>query len=325
MAEYLTYNFLFYLTGQDSTLQTFSTVHDSHSRSLGRASYFKKKSKKSSLREDKYMMPPITDFASGIQSILFLSLQVYCTLFDEFQDLLENIIPLHNNLYILRDLNLHLDNSNGITNKFNDILTCFDLKQQVNFPTHIHGHWLDLLFTKRISNSIKSVFSAAGISDHLAVISEIDCCKTKLNKEKISKNKQRLIMNRFNSDLIKKPEKDLSAQCQQYDSVLSPSLDNHASVSEKTMPNKPPTPWMTQEIMKAKTLRHNLERTWRRTCTHLDRSRYKHQCHLCNRMMMTKAKSKYLTEVISENSDNPRRLWNSINNILHRIPPNLHQ
>ena len=41
---------------------------------------------------------------------------------------------------------------------------------------------------------------------------------------------------------------------------------------------------------------------------------------MCNRMM-TKAKSKYLADVIAENLDNPRRLWNSINNILHRIPP----
>ena len=89
---------------------------------------------------------------------------------------------------------------------------------------------------------------------------------------------------------------------------------------KRTKPRKPPTSWMTPEIMKAKTLRHNLERTWRRSRTHLDRSRYKHQCHLCNRKM-TKAKSKYLADVISENSDNPRRLWNSINNILHRIPP----
>ena len=75
---------------------------------------------------------------------------------------------------------------------------------------------------------------------------------------------------------------------------------------------------MTPEIMKAKTLRHNLERTWHRPRTHPDRSRYKHECHLCNRKM-TKAKSKYLAEVISENSDNSRRLWNSINNILHII------
>ena len=72
--------------------------------------------------------------------------------------------------------------------------------------------------------------------------------------------------------------------------------------------------------MKAKTLRHNIERTWRSSRTHLDRSRYKHRCHLCNRMM-TKAKSKYLADVIAENSDNPCRLWNSINNNLHRTPP----
>ena len=93
----------------------------------------------------------------------------------------------------------------------------------------------------------------------------------------------------FSSDLIKKPEKYLSALCQQYDSFLSSILDKHAPVSTKTLPGKPPTPWMTPEIMKAKTLRHNLERTWRRSHTHLDRSRYKQQCHLCNRMM-TKAK-----------------------------------
>ena len=105
-----------------------------------------------------------------------------CQFFDEFQDSLENIIPPHDNLYILGDFYLHRDNSNGNTNKFNETLTCFDLKQNINFPTHVHGHWLDLLITKRISNSIKSVFSAAGISDHLALISEIDCCETKWNK-----------------------------------------------------------------------------------------------------------------------------------------------
>ena len=72
--------------------------------------------------------------------------------------------------------------------------------------------------------------------------------------------------------------------------------------------------------MKAKTRRHNLERTRRRSRTHLDRSRYKHQCYLCNRMM-TKTKSKYLAAVISKNLDSPCRLWNSINNIPHRIAP----
>ena len=72
----------------------------------------------------------------------------------ESQDLLETIIPLHDNVYILGDL----DNSNEKNpNKFNEIHTCFDLKQHVNFPAHVHGQWLDLLITERVSNSIKLV------------------------------------------------------------------------------------------------------------------------------------------------------------------------
>ena len=70
------------------------------------------------------------------------------------------MLYIYNNilLLLLLIINLHPDSSNGHTNKFNEILTCFDLKQHVNFQTHVHGHWLDLLITKRISNSIKSFF-----------------------------------------------------------------------------------------------------------------------------------------------------------------------
>ena len=48
--------------GEDSTLRSFSTVHDSYSRSLGRASYNKSTSRK---LPDQHRMPPIIDFASG--------------------------------------------------------------------------------------------------------------------------------------------------------------------------------------------------------------------------------------------------------------------
>ena len=95
---------------------------------------------------------------SGFVVCLYRLQDGTCQFFGEFQDLLETIIPLHDNLYLLGDFNLHLDNANGQTNKFNEILTCFDLKQHVNFPPHVHGYWLDPLITKRTSNSIKSVF-----------------------------------------------------------------------------------------------------------------------------------------------------------------------
>ena len=48
---------------------------------------------------------------SGFVVCLYRLKNGTCHFFDEFQDLLENIISLHDNLYILGDFNLHLDNS----------------------------------------------------------------------------------------------------------------------------------------------------------------------------------------------------------------------
>ena len=54
--------------------------------------------------------------------------------------------------------------SDDISNGF--VVCLYSGRLHVNFfyffPTHVHGHWQDLLITKRIPNSIKSVFSAAG-------------------------------------------------------------------------------------------------------------------------------------------------------------------
>nr|XP_056704730.1 WD repeat-containing protein 36 [Euleptes europaea] len=52
--------------GQDSTLQSFSTVHDRFNKSLGRGSINKKKSKKKGLRYDTMALPPITAFAAEV-------------------------------------------------------------------------------------------------------------------------------------------------------------------------------------------------------------------------------------------------------------------
>ena len=41
--------------------------------------------------------------------------------------------------------------------------------------------------------------------------------------------------------------------------------------------------------------------------------------NLCNRLM-TEAKSQYFSNSINENSENPRRLWDTINTYLHKTP-----
>ena len=62
-----------------------------------------------------------------------------------------------------------------------------------------------------------------------------------------------------------------------------------------------------------------MERRWRRSRLGYDRSKYRNYRNLCNRLM-TEAKSQYFSNLIDANSENPHRLWDTINNILHRTP-----
>ena len=46
----------------------------------------------------------------------------------------------------------------------------------------------------------------------------------------------------------------------------------------------------------------------------------KKHCHYCN-IQMAKAKSDYYTNMVLNNSESPRQLWNYINQILHHRRP----
>ena len=59
------------------------------------------------------------------------------------------------------------------TTSFNDNLASFDTKQHVNFPTHIHGHWLDILINSSSCKNIQAPTVADGLSDHNTVIADL--------------------------------------------------------------------------------------------------------------------------------------------------------
>ena len=73
---------------------------------------------------------------------------------------------------------------------------------------------------------------------------------------------------------------------------------------------------MTMENQLAKRLRQKLERIWQRIRSCLDRSRYRKQANLCNKIMGDAQRKNY-ADCINETSDNPRTLLKTISNILH--------
>ena len=207
---------------------------------------------------------------------------------------------------------------------FLDILDTFSLHQHVTFPTHIYGHWLDLFITRSNCTNVKAVSSSDGLSDHLTVLIDL-WLHIKSSPEKaniifrpINKiDLDALHTDLSNSDLLMHPKTSLLELTDQFSKTLSQLLDKHAPKQTKMTQLRPPSPWMSLEIIIAKRRRRYLERVWRRSRSPLDRSRYTKQLHLCNRMM-SKAKSDYYTSLLSNNSDNPRQMWNSVNKILHR-------
>ena len=162
------------------------------------------------------------------------------------------------------------------------------------------------------------------LSDHLTVLIDL-WLQIKSSPEKanitfrpINKiDVDSLHMDLSNSDLLMRPKTSLLELTDQFSKTLSQLLDKHAPRQTKMTKLRPPSPWMSLENIIAKRRRRYLERVWRRSRFPLDRSRYTKQLHLCNRMM-SKSKSDYYTSLLSNNSANPRQMWNSVNKILHR-------
>ena len=77
------------------------------------------------------------------------------------------------NVVVMGDFNLHVDTSSSDVRQFADILESFDLDQRLDFPTHIHGHSLDLMIFSKAFD-VLSVSVSDKISDHFSVLADLN-------------------------------------------------------------------------------------------------------------------------------------------------------
>ena len=94
------------------------------------------------------------------------------TFFEYFQSLLEDIHHTTENLVIIGDFNFYLETTCSNSKTFHSLIESFDLIQKVNFPTHIHGHTLDLVLTKSNNDNISNVHTTDAFSDHFLITSQ---------------------------------------------------------------------------------------------------------------------------------------------------------
>ncbi len=244
---------------------------------------------------------------------------------DQLQDLLSDVTALQSSFILTGDLNMHLDVAdNPETLKFNEILQNFNLKQHVTTSTHIQGHTLDVFITPEDCNYIVDMSVSDGISDHLLITATLSFKIPNTSNHTTSTFRpiKKINLPAFKSDLaesdlIKNPATTASSLYNQYHSVMAGLLDRHAPTRTRSFPSRPRDPWINEGILEAKREKRRLERVWRRTGLASDRKRYSTQVHHYNRLL-SHSKGDWYSQMIDENKDDPRKLWNSINRILHR-------
>ena len=244
--------------------------------------------------------------------------------FSELQDILSYKSTLPHDLALMGDFSFRIDSSSSEAGRLSGILDSFDLHQYVDFPTHIHGHSLDLMVCSPGCNFL-SVSASDMISDHFSVVAnlQIPCNHSRTIPKTIKYRKlQSINMEAFkadiqNSDLIRYPKTNATELAIQYDSVLHTLINLHAPLVTKKISIKPPNAWMTSAILASKRYRRYLERVWCSNLTELNRSRLTRQTHLCNRQM---SKSAHYSKIIAEHSGDYGSLSKAFNKILHRCP-----
>ena len=122
------------------------------------------------------------------------------------------------------------------------------------------------------------------------------------------------------STLYSSPSSTLDSYLCQFNSTLSTLLDKHAPLKSITCQSKIRKPFITDEILKAKSIRSRLETIWRNQKSDENKQNFKTQAKIVNRLI-TKSRRNYYRELITNCTNQPKKLWSAIDSLLSRNTP----
>ena len=243
--------------------------------------------------------------------------------FEDFLSYVGFLSSLSPSFVICGDFNLHVDIMSPTVSEFKSVMDSCCLSQYIDFPTHLHGHTLDLLMAPSEFSAISDVKGSGFISDHKIISCVVDfpSLDTPIQKVVTFRQYHKLNIDKFRSDLltipfVSSPSDDIDLLHEQYMSGLSSLLDIHAPVKTKQL-IKPAPSWITDEYRTAKCMRRQFERAWRRDKSPENRSRLRRQINRCNHIL-NRNKGCFYRDLVSENCGDSKRLWHALNRTLSR-------
>jgi len=266
-----------------------------------------------------------------LSSVSYMFVNVYrppgpvSVFLDEFSRLLEDLVVSPSEIVISGDFNIHVDRDEEPAMGFSAILEAFGFQQHVGFPTHNHGHTLDLLITRSDSDLVTNIHpTCLPFSDHLAVSGDIRVPTLPRPREIF--RRLRMFKNfdsaAFCHDLIGTglnyvTEVSLDLYVNVFNSTVSLVLDTYAPWRRVKCSTKTSQPFFSRDLREQKRIRSNLESKWRRNKTEANFDRYKSQVkHFAT--LLRAAKQSYYRSLVNRFSGNGLRLWKVLSDVLSR-------
>ena len=178
-------------------------------------------------------------------------------------------------LILLSDFNIHVDDENNKeAEMFSYLLFISNLHQHVKCTTHLHGHTLDLVITRKDDNILENIAVADTLTDHRLILIDLKMFKPKLKHQtqKLRKTKN-IDLDAFVNDINNSAMQEISAiediknMIQTYNTTLTQILEQHAPLKEKKITKRSHVPWYNDDIKDAKLEQRKLEIKWRKTKT----------------------------------------------------------
>ena len=127
-----------------------------------------------------------------------------------------------------------------------------------------------------------------------------------------------------NTSFVLSPTSTATDLYDQYVHDLGCLIDRHAPLIYGRI-KKEPAGWLIDTYRKVKSVRHQFEHMWRKDRSQLSRDRLHRQITRCN-AIINRDKAEYYSMVINDNSLDPKKLWQALQQVLHKgrkmtLPP----
>ena len=271
---------------------------------------------------------------SNVIALIYRTGPVTSCFFSELTDLLERISVYSEAIYLVGDINIHMERQNETTTKqLCDLLSSFGLSNRVSLPTHNLGGTLDIVATREDTITTDITVNDVQLSDHFMIRWSSSLLQSPPTyRTTIGRQWSRLNLANFRYQLqmsskLCSPDSWRSLSIDQltalYETELSAILDLLLPLKAFKIRSRPSDPWFDAECRQAKRKVRRCERMLHEPSGVHTASitsalaEWKNAIHNY-RLLLRRKRECFWFRKISESSRDPRRLWQNVNCLLGR-------